>query len=97
MLYQVISPFIYDIYGDSFKDAVKKIVKFKHDYDITEMIIKDQTKHFKAQIKYYQKNGINKVGINMYPHIPMINNSYNPYIPIGNNPYIPVVINIPTN
>lgn len=90
MIYQVISPFVTDIYGDSFKDAIKQFVKFKHDYDITEMIIKDHQRHYKAQIKYYQKNGINKANINMFPYSPYV------YPQIITNPILPVVINIPT-
>ncbi len=67
MIFQVIAPFETTIYGDSFKEAVKSFIKLNHDLKLTEMIIKDQGRNIQAQIKYYQEDGRNKVGINMFP------------------------------
>jgi len=51
---------------------------------INNMIITDQTRNMQANIKYYQQDGRNKVGINMFPvglqyPIPIVTN--NTYIP----------------
>jgi hypothetical protein len=70
MLFQVLSPIQSTIYGDSFKDAVKNFIKMNHTLSISEMIIKDQSKHWKANIDYYKQDGRNKVGINMFPISP---------------------------
>ena len=35
--------------------------------NITQLIIKDQYNHMEARINYYEQDGRNKVGINMYP------------------------------
>ena len=67
MIYQVVSPFTTDIYGESYKDAIKHFVKLNRNLNISQMIIKDQTQHIEARMKYYQEDGRNKVGINMYP------------------------------
>ena len=53
--------------------------------NLTQMIIKDQSRNMQAQIKYYQEDGRNKVSINMfhvglqYP-IPIVTND-NTYVP----------------
>jgi len=55
------------ITADSFKEAIKEYVKMKYAVDIHQMIIKDQWTHMNADLRYYRKNNIDKVGINMYP------------------------------
>jgi hypothetical protein len=66
--YQIVYPVRYDIYGDSFKEAVKNYVKLKHDYDINKIIIADQSNHaYEAKLRYYMENQKNKVGIDFYP------------------------------
>ena len=83
MIFNVVSPLIATIDGESLKEAIKNFIKINHSLNITNMIIKDQSSNIEAQIKYYQKNGRNKVGINMFPldanyPIPMVNNMYMP-------------------
>ena len=68
MLFQIIQPFVADIYGDSFKEAVKNYVKFNHNVNITNMIIKDQSNHYHTKLRYYIENNKNKVGIDVYPY-----------------------------
>lgn len=68
MLFQIVQPFVADIYGDSFKEAVKNYVKFNHNLNITNMIIKDQSNHYNTQLRYYTENNKNKVGIDVYPY-----------------------------
>lgn len=67
MLYQIVSPFTADIYGDSFKEAVKNYLKMNRNINVSSMIITDQMNHMQAYMKYYQQDGRNRVGINMYP------------------------------
>lgn len=84
MIYQVVSPFSLEISADSIKEAIKNAVKIKRNINITEMIIKDQNRHIKAKLEYYQQDGRNKVGINMFPV------GYNYPIPIvTNDTYVP--------
>jgi hypothetical protein len=85
MLFKIVAPIVADIYGDSFKDAVKNFIKINHGLNIHHMIVKDQTQHIDARIKYYQEDGRNKVGINMFPvglgePLPIITNN-NKYLP----------------
>ena len=68
MLFQIVQPFAADIYGDSFKEAVKNYVKFNHNLNITNMIIKDQSNHYDTRLRYYMENNKNKVGIDVYPY-----------------------------
>ena len=67
--YQILSPFVYDIYGDSFKDAVKNFIKINHNLNLQDIIIRDQanTQKYRADVRYYTQEGINKAGITMYP------------------------------
>ena len=67
MIFQVVSPFTTSIYGDSFKEAIKNYIKLNSNLNINQMIVTDQTNHMQANIKYYQQDGRNRVGINMYP------------------------------
>jgi hypothetical protein len=85
MEFKIIYPLQSSIYGDSFKNAIKNYIKINHNLQINNMIITDQTRNMQANIKYYQEDGRNKVGINMYPvgldqPIPIVTNN-NTYIP----------------
>jgi hypothetical protein len=84
MLFQIVHPIVADIYGDSFKEAVKNYIKFNYNLNITNMIIKDQFNHYETRLRYYQENNKNKVGFDVYPYT---NVSY----PIIN----PVITNVP--
>jgi hypothetical protein len=80
MLFQIVQPFVADIYGDSFKEAVKNYVKFNHNMNITNLIIKDQANHYDTRLRYYIENNKNKVGIDVYPYT---NVTYPTVLPIG--------------
>jgi hypothetical protein len=67
MIFQIVAPFTSTMYGDSFKDAIKDFVKLNRHMNITNMIIRDQAKHYQANIRYYQEDTRNKVGIDVYP------------------------------
>jgi hypothetical protein len=94
MEFKIVYPFESLIYGDSFKEAIKNFIKINHNLQIHKMIITDQNKHIQAQIKYYQQDGRNKVGINMFPTgfnypVPIQSSYINPLIaPTYTNPLI---------
>ena len=56
MIYQIVSPIVTPIYGDSFKEAIKNYVKFNHNLNINNLIIKDQSQHWEARLRYYKEN-----------------------------------------
>lgn len=67
--YQIVYPVVADIYGDSFKEAVKNYVKFKNDYDLNKIIITDRMNNaYKIKLRYYMENEKNKVGMDFYPY-----------------------------
>jgi hypothetical protein len=82
MIFNVISPIVTTINGDSMKEAIKNFIKINHNLNITNMIIKDQSQNVEARMNYYQHDGRNKVGINMYP-------IHTNVLPIANNVFIP--------
>ena len=97
-MFQVVFPIVADIGGDSFKEAVKNFIKINHNLNISDMIIKDQSQHMRAQIKYYEQDGRNKVGINMFPigmdyPIPVQTDTYRPRTIVESpfSPFLPVV------
>ena len=93
MIFNVVSPIVATIDGDSLKDAIKNFIKINHNLNITEMIIRDQTNNIQAKIKYYKEDGRNKVGINMFP----VGLNY-PIPIVTNDTFIPQsVIQPPTN
>ena len=59
MIFNIVSPIVATIDGDSVKDAVKNFIKINHNLNITEMIIKDQSRNIQAKInKIKEINGI---------------------------------------
>ena len=87
MIYQVVYPIATSIYGDTFKEAIKNYIKLNHNLNINQMVVTDQTNHMQANIKYYQQDGRNRVGINMFPvpntwpSMMIVNNNNDTYIP----------------
>tara|TARA_A100001015_G_C14784116_1_gene630360 strand:- start:420 stop:827 length:408 start_codon:yes stop_codon:yes gene_type:complete len=66
--YQVVQPFYYSISADTVNSAIKNFVKLHHDLNISSIIIKDQSKHYKANLRYFMEDGRNRVGINTFPY-----------------------------
>lgn len=66
--YQVVQPFYYTISADTVNSAIKNFVKIHHDLNLNSIIIKDQSKHIQANIKYFTEDGRNRVGINTFPY-----------------------------
>lgn len=69
MLYQIISPSItQEIYGDSYKEAVKNFVKINYALKIRDLVIQNEMKSYNARVKYYQQENKDKISISMYPN-----------------------------
>jgi hypothetical protein len=73
MLYQVLSPFVGTIEGDSFKEAIKNFVKINYNVAINSMILQDQMNHYEARLRYFKENQKDKVGITVYPYNSLLN------------------------
>lgn len=65
--YTFYQPVYYVMDADSVKSAIKNYVKFHRQYEISQLMMSDQNKRYKAQMKYFKADGRNKVGINIYP------------------------------
>ncbi|VVU95444.1 hypothetical protein CPAV1605_1195 [seawater metagenome] len=65
--YTFFQPMYYVMDANSVKDAIKNYVKFHRNYEITQLMMSDQEKRYKAKLKYFKHDGRNKVGINVYP------------------------------
>ncbi len=63
MYYQVLSPYITQIEGDTLAEAIKMFVKVNYNDQIRKMIVADQMKKYDASIRYYNQNNKNKIGI----------------------------------
>jgi hypothetical protein len=85
MIYQVVYPITTSIYGDTFKEAIKNYIKLNHNLNISQMVVTDQTNHMQANIKYYQQDGRNRVGINMFP----TSNTWPSMMVVNNDTYVP--------
>ena len=98
MLYQIVYPFVADIYGDSFKEAIKNYVKLKYNLDIRNLIIKDQSNYYETRLRYYMEKNKNKVGIYVYPYTnvsyPVIGPSFTPSFTPSVVPIAPSVVPI---
>ena len=69
MLFNIVYPLplVNTITGNTLADAIKAHVKLHHKLSIDSMIIRDRQKFYEAQMRYYKKNGRNKIAINAYP------------------------------
>lgn len=66
--YNIVSPIVTTIDSTDLHSAIKQFAKLYRNLNINSMIIKDQHRHYKTHLKYYQHDGRNKVGINYYPY-----------------------------
>jgi len=71
MNYQIVYPYsaLMTINADNFKDALKKYAKLNYNYSINSLIITDQARHMRANLKYYNNGNANKVAISMVPTV----------------------------
>lgn len=71
MQYKIISPMNVNIMGDSVIDAIKNFVKMNHELAINNLILQDEGKRMYAKIRYFQDQNKHKVGIDVYPTLPV--------------------------
>ena len=69
--YKIISPMNVSIMGDSAIDAIKNFVKMNHELEINNLILQDEGKRMYARIRYFQDQNKHKVGIDVYPTLPV--------------------------
>ena len=71
MNYQIVYPYsaLMTISADNFKEALKKYAKLNYNYSINSLIITDQARYMRANLKYYNNGDANKVAISMAPTI----------------------------
>jgi hypothetical protein len=93
MKFSVVYPYPSMIDAESFKEAIKQYVKINHNVNINQMILNDKLSHVNAELNYYRKNNVDKVGINMYPISPNYSIIPNFYGPVHVQPLIPDSIN----
>jgi len=55
--------------GDSFKEAVKNFAKLNYQMNLNSIILTDQARYMKANLKYYKNEDKQKVGISLYPTV----------------------------
>ena len=67
MSFQVVYPFVMNIDADTFKDAIKQFAKLNYNLSINSLIITDHMRYMRANLKYYDAFGKNKVGISIMP------------------------------
>jgi hypothetical protein len=89
MKFSIVYPYPSIIDAESFKEAIKEYVKFNRNFNINQMIITDKMNHVNAELNYYRKNNVDKVGINMYPISPNYNIYPNFYGPVNVQSLIP--------
>ena len=85
MEFKIVFPVVSTVFSDSFKDAIKQYIEMNRAMNINQMIIQDQMNRMQANIRYYEQDGRNKIGINMFPVL----TDY-PIIPI-----MPTVVQVP--
>ena len=69
MLFNIVYPLplVNTITGNTLADAIKAHVKLNYELNIRNMIIMDRQRYYEAQMRYYKKNGRNKIAINAHP------------------------------
>jgi len=89
MNFSIVYPYPSVVTADSFKEAIKQYIKINHNININQMILTDKVSHVNADLNYYRKNNVDKVGINMYPISPNYIINPNFYGPIHVQSLIP--------
>jgi hypothetical protein len=67
MSYRIVYPVAMPIDGNDFRDAVKKYIKLNHFMNIEQIILTDQYKHMKANVRYYNNKNHRKASIQLVP------------------------------
>lgn len=67
-IYTVVSPYLVSLNASDLTSAVKQFAKTYYHMKINEIIIKDQIKNYRANLKYFKEHGHPRVGIRMFPY-----------------------------
>lgn len=67
MEFKIIYPINAPIYGNSFQDGVKNFVKLNHNMGLSSLILADQEKRYKINLRYYKEDTRNRVGFDVFP------------------------------
>lgn len=66
MIFQVLSPIVTSINGDSLKEAIKNFAKVNYAYQFNNLLLADQINNrYQANLNYYSINNKNKIGISI--------------------------------
>lgn len=68
-VYNIVSPYTVSLNSTDLTSAVKQFAKTYYHMKINEIIIKDQIRNYRANLKYFKDNGRPRVGIRMFPHM----------------------------
>jgi len=66
-LFTVVSPYTVKIDAGNLHDAMKSFVKQYYHLKINDFIVKDYMNHYKANLKYFNRDGRRRVGISINP------------------------------
>ena len=67
MSFRILHPVAMTIDGKNFADAVKNYVKLNRFMNIEQIILADQYKHMRANVRYYDHNNRRKASIQLFP------------------------------
>lgn len=67
-VYSVVSPYLVQLNANDLTSAVRQFTKLYYRMKIEEIIVKDQMKHYRATLNYFNKNGKTNVGVKLFPH-----------------------------
>jgi hypothetical protein len=82
MDFKIVFPINAPIYGDNFKEAVKNFVKLNYNMGLNSLILADNDKRYKINMRYYTADTRNRVGFDVYP---LSSNLFNTFPPILSN------------
>lgn len=64
---RLVSPIILTVDADTVNEGIKNFVKLNYNLNLMNLIISDQQRHYRANMRYYKEKNKNKVGIDYYP------------------------------
>jgi len=84
MFYQVLSPVVATIEGDTLKEAIKNFTKINYLYQYNNLVIANANKQYNANIDYYRQDNKKKIGIKITNSVGLDTYPRNTFIPLLN-------------
>ena len=84
MFYQVRSPVVATIEGDTMKEAIKNFTKINYLYQYNNLVIANANRQYNANIDYYKQNNKKKIGIKITNSVGLDTYPRNTFIPLLN-------------